>query len=313
MINFEVHILGCGSALPTTRHNQTSQVVDLRDKLYMIDCGEGTQLQMRKQKLKFARLNHIFISHLHGDHCFGLPGLISTMGMLGRTASLTIHAPKELESLLRPQLDFFCKGMAYEVIFNPIDTTTHALIYQDKSVSVYSIPLNHHTPCCGFLFRETQPDRHLIRDMIDFYKIPIAKLKDVRAGEDYITDEGVLVPNSRLTHSGGVARSYAYCSDTAYAEKIIPLIENVDLLFHESTFLETEKPRAKETAHSTAKDAATIALKASVGKLIIGHFSARYDNEALFEEEAQRIFIHTHAVHEGEAIMVLSKDADLHP
>ena len=191
MADFNLNILGCGSALPTTRHLATSQVVDLRDKLYMIDCGEGTQVQMRNMRIKFSRLNHIFISHLHGDHCFGLPGLLSTLGMLGRTGDLVIHAPKEIENYMRPVLDTFCKGMPYEVRFNHIDTYSHSLIMEDRSLSVYSIPLKHRIPTCGFLFAEKPKEAHIIREMIDFYQVPVKWMKDIKQGKDYITPEAV--------------------------------------------------------------------------------------------------------------------------
>lgn len=172
MEKFELHILGCGSALPTTRHFATSQVVNLREKLFMIDCGEGAQMQLRRSRLKFSRLNHIFISHLHGDHCFGLLGLISTFGLLGRTADLHIHSPKGLEELFAPLLSFFCKTLAYKVFFHEFETKEPTLIYDDRSVAVTTIPLRHRIPCCGFLFEEKQRPNHIIRDMVDFYKYP---------------------------------------------------------------------------------------------------------------------------------------------
>ena len=225
MADFNLNILGCGSALPTTRHLATSQVVDLRDKLYMIDCGEGTQVQMRHMRIKFSRLNHIFISHLHGDHCFGLPGLISTLGMLGRTGELVIHAPKEIENYMRPVLDKFCKGMPYEVRFNPVDTRSHSLIMEDRSLSVYSIPLKHRIPTCGFLFAEKPKEAHIIREMTDFYQVPVRCMKDIKLGEDYVTPEGEVIPNSRLTRPAAPPKRYAYCSDTAYNPSVIPIIE----------------------------------------------------------------------------------------
>ena len=304
MEKFEISILGCGSALPTARHLPTSQVVNIREKLFMIDCGEGTQLQMRRNKLKFSNLNHIFISHLHGDHCFGLIGLISTMGLLGRMAPLFIHAPAELERLLKPQIDFFCHGIDFKIEFHPIDPTKNAILYKDRSVTVSSIPLKHRMPCCGFLFEETPPMRHIIREMIDFYRVPMAKISAIKEGSDFVTEEGEIVPNERLTRDGGRARRYAYCSDTAYHEAIIPVIEGVDLLFHESTFMETEAKRAEETFHSTVRQAATIAQKAQVKRLIIGHYSSRYEDVVLFEKEAVAIFKNTHAVRENELIRV---------
>lgn len=293
MEKFEVNILGCGSALPTTRHFSSSQVVNIREKLFMIDCGEGAQLQLRRSKLKFTRLNHIFISHLHGDHCFGLMGLISTFGLLGRTAQLHIYAHADLEKLLQPQLDFFCKGMTYEVVFHNIDPTQAAVIYEDRSVTVTTIPLRHRIPSCGFLFQEKKTPNHIIRDMIDFYRIPVSQLNKIKNGEDYITEEGVVVPNNRLTTPSAAPRSYAYCSDTLYLKSIIPQIKGADLLFHEATFMSTDDARAKETYHSTALQAAQIAKEAEVKQLVIGHFSARYEDENLLLKESQAVFPQT--------------------
>ena len=293
MEKFEINILGCGSALPTTRHFSSSQVVNIREKLFMIDCGEGAQLQLRRSKLKFTRLNHIFISHLHGDHCFGLMGLISTFGLLGRTAQLHIYAHADLEKLLQPQLDFFCKGMTYEVVFHNIDPTQAAVIYEDRSVTVTTIPLRHRIPSCGFLFQEKKTPNHIIRDMIDFYRIPVSQLNKIKNGEDYITEEGVVVPNNRLTTPSAAPRSYAYCSDTLYLKSIIPQIKGADLLFHEATFMNTDNARAKETFHSTAFQAAQIAKEAEVKQLVIGHFSARYEDENLLLKESQAVFPQT--------------------
>lgn len=304
MADFNLNILGCGSALPTTRHLATSQIVDLRDKLYMIDCGEGTQVQMRRMRIKFSRLNHIFISHLHGDHCFGLPGLISTLGMLGRTGELVIHAPKEIENYMRPVLNTFCKGMPYEVRFNHVDTHNHSLIMEDRSLSVYSIPLKHRIPACGFLFAEKPKEAHIIREMTDFYQVPVKWMKDIKQGKDYITPEGEVIPNSRLTRPAAPPKRYAYCSDTAYSPSIIPIIEGVDLLYHEATFADCDRARAKETFHSTARQAADIALKAGVKQLVIGHYSAQYEDLEELHREAKEIFPETILGAEGMVLPI---------
>ena len=259
----------------------------------MIDCGEGAQLQLRRSKLKFTRLNHIFISHLHGDHCFGLLGLISTFGLLGRTATLHIYAHSELEKLLAPHLEFFCKGMTYQVEFHTINPNKTEIIYEDRSVTVSTIPLKHRIPCCGFLFKEKKTANHIIRGMIDFYQIPVHELNRIKNGEDYITPEGICVPNQRLTTPSADPRSYAYCSDTICLPHIINQIKDVDLLFHEATFLQAEAARAKETFHTTAEQAAQIAHNASAKQLVIGHFSARYEDESLLLKEAQQIFPNT--------------------
>ena len=290
MEKFEINILGCGSALPTTRHFPTSQVVNIREKLYMIDCGEGAQLQLRRSKLKFSRLNHIFISHLHGDHCFGLPGLISTFGMLNRTAQLHIHAHADLEPLLSAQLGYFCQHLPYTVCFHAIDPTHETIVYEDRSITVQSIPLRHRIPCCGFLFSEKPRPNHLLREMIDFYQIPIHELNKIKDGADYVTADGQTIPNHRLTHPAEPPRRYAYCSDTIFKKDIAEQIHGVDLLFHEATFAECDLPRAKETFHTTARQAAQIAQMAEAKQLVIGHFSARYDDESTLLEEASEIF-----------------------
>ncbi|MBP9480399.1 MAG: ribonuclease Z [Parabacteroides sp.] len=301
---FEVNILGCGSALPTTRHLASSQVINLRDKLYMIDCGEGTQIQMRRMRIKFSRLNHIFISHMHGDHCFGLPGLISTLGMLGRNGELVIHGPKEIETYMKPILSTFCRELPYSVRFNHITPDVSELIWEDRSVSVYSIPLKHRLPTSGFLFAEKAKEAHIIKEMTDFYKIPVKDLPSIKRGEDFITSDGEQIANARLTRPATPPKKYAYCSDTAYSEKIIPIIEGVDLLYHEATFTNEDAARAKETFHSTARQAAEIARKANVKRLVIGHYSARYEELHTLKKEAEEIFPDTILGEEGLTLSV---------
>lgn len=293
MEKFELYILGCGSALPTTRHFPTSQVLNVRDKLYMIDCGEGAQLQFRKSRLKFSRLNHIFISHLHGDHCFGLWGLISTLNLLGRTAELHIYSPRGLEALLLPTLAFFNRQMTYRVLFHEFDTDRPALIYEDRSLTVTTIPLRHRIPCCGFLFAEKQGLNHIVREMVDFYKVPLFEMNRIKNGADYVTPEGEVVPNRLLTRPADPPRRYAYCSDTICLPEIAGQLHGVDLLFHEATFASDNLGRAKETYHTTAVQAAELARSAEVKKLLIGHFSARYEDESVLLQEAREIFPET--------------------
>lgn len=304
MEKFELHILGCGSALPTTRHFPTSQIVNVRDKLFMIDCGEGAQLQFRKSHLKFSRLNHIFISHLHGDHCFGLLGLISTLNLLGRTAELHIHSPKGLETLLTPMLDFFNRQMTYKILLHEFDTKEPMQIYEDRSLTVTTIPLRHRMPCCGFLFAEKRRPNHIIREMVDFYQVPVYELNRIKNGADYVTPEGKTVSNNLLTRPSAPSRSYAYCSDTIYLPSIVEQIKGVDLLFHEATFANEDAPRAKETFHTTAAQAAEIARKAEVKKLLIGHFSARYEDENILLQEASAIFPDTQLAKETLCVSV---------
>jgi len=248
---------------------------------------------MSQMGVKANRLGHIFISHLHGDHCFGLMGLISTFGMLNRTAELHIHAQADLEKILRPQLQYFCTDLPFNVIFHTIHPRKHELIYEDRSVQVFSIPLKHRVPCCGFLFEEKPRDRHIIRDMIDFYNIPTWRIPKIKQGEDFVTEEGEVIPNELLTIASDAPKRFAYCSDTAYSEKIIPIIEGVDCLYHEATFMEEEMLRSKQTEHSTARQAGEIARKANVKKLIIGHYSARYNNQNELLNEAKAVFENT--------------------
>lgn len=304
MEKFDLHILGCGSALPTTRHFPTSQVLNVRDKLFMIDCGEGAQLQFRKSRLKFSRLNHIFISHLHGDHCFGLLGLISTLNLLGRTAELHIHSPKGLEALLTPMLEFFNRQMTYQVHFHEFETKEAALIYEDRSLTVTTIPLRHRMPCCGFLFAEKPRPNHIIREMVDFYQVPVYELNRIKNGADYVTPEGETVPNSRLTAPAEPPRSYAYCSDTIYMPSVVEQVKGVDLLFHEATFADEDAPRAKETFHTTAAQAAELAKNAGVKRLLIGHFSARYEDETVLLQEASAVFPDTRLAKETLCVAI---------
>lgn len=301
---FEIHILGCGSALPTTRHNASSQVIKIGNKQFMIDCGEGTQLQLRRRHIHFSFINHIFISHLHGDHCFGLIGLISTFGLLGRTAPLHIYADAMLEKVMKPQLDFFCKDIKFPLFFHSIDARKHCVIFEDNSITVETLPLNHRMPCCGFLFKEKPKRRHLIGDIANFYNIPTYQRQNIKDGADFITPEGEIIPNSRLTKDADPSRSYAYCSDTRPCPDICEHLKGVDLLYHEATFAESEKERAKITYHSTAREAAEIAQKAEVKRLLLGHYSSRYDDEEQLLNEACEIFPDSICANEGMVVRI---------
>ena len=304
MERFEVNVLGCGSALPTTRHVLSSQVINLRDKLFMIDCGEGTQLQFRAMKLKFQRLSHIFISHLHGDHCFGLPGFISTLGLLGRTADLNIYAHADAQRIFQPVLDFFCRDLTYKVIFHVFNPAKSELIFEDRTLKVFTIPLKHRIPCAGFLFDEKEKYPHIIREMIDFYQVPVSRISSIKAGADFLTPEGETIANRIFTRPAEPPRRYAYCLDTAYTEKIIPIIEGVDMLYHEATFSHKDVVRAKETCHSSARQAAQIASAAHVKKLVISHFSARITDENSLLNEAKEVFPDTVLANEGMVLQV---------
>lgn len=296
---FDLYILGCGSALPTSLHFPTSQVLNVRDKLFMIDCGEGCQLQFRKAKLKFSRLNAIFISHFHGDHFFGLFGLVSSLGLLGRTADLHIYMPCGFENELKCTMDAFCGGLPFNIVYHPFQTHHSVPIYEDRSLTVETIPLMHRIPCCGFLFREKQGQRHLLREMCDAYNVPVSMYGRLKNGEDFLTEDGEVICNARLTSAPDKARSYAYCSDTIYNPELKSQVYGVDLLFHEATFSKSELQRAKETYHSTAEEAALLAKEANVKKLMIGHYSARYTDCSELLLEAKSVFQNTVLSKEG--------------
>ncbi len=270
----------------------------------MIDCGEGTQLQLRRGHVHFSFINNIFISHLHGDHTFGLIGLISTFGLLGRTAPLHIYADAMLEKIMRPQLDFYCKEIKYPIFFHSIDAGKHTTIYEDNTITVETLPQKHRIPCCGFLFREKPKKRHLIGDVVNFYNIPPYMRQAIKDGADFVTADGDTIPNSRLTKEADPSRSYAYCSDTSPCPENTELIKGIDLLYHEATFANSEKERAAITHHTTAQQAAAIAQQAGVKKLLLGHFSSRYDNEEQLLAEAKEIFANTITANEGMTITV---------
>ena len=290
MERFEVTILGNGSAMPTTLRNPSAQIVNLREKIFLVDCGEGTQTRFRQCRFNFQKLRHIFISHLHGDHCFGLPGLLSTLGLAGRGEELTVHSPAGLAEALGPLLHAFCDRLPYALRFEEFSGNQSELIYEDRSLTVHTIPLRHRIPCCGFLFAEKPLLPHLRRDMLDYYQIPIAWRGRIKQGEDYTAPDGTLIPHSRLTTPARPARKYAYCSDTAYSETYLPLIEDCDLLYHEATFAQSEAGQARLRYHSTAAEAAEAARRAGARKLLLGHFSARYPDCTPLLQEARSVF-----------------------
>lgn len=300
MTNFDLTILGCGSAMPTTLHNPPSQLIDVNEKLFMVDCGEGTQLQMRKFKTRMSKLHSVFISHLHGDHIFGLPGLLSTLSMLGRTGDLNIYAHKEIDFLLNPFLLYMGRHLSFKINIIPLNPDSHEQIFENRSIRVFSFPLKHRIHTNGFIFEVKESQRHIIREMIDFYSIPVSQIRDIKEGADFVKPDGTLVKNELITNPGTPSRKYAYCSDTAYSPEIIPYIENVDLLYHEATFAESELVRAGETFHSTARQAAEIAKASNIKKLIIGHYSSRYNELGILLKEAITVFPNTELAIEGK-------------
>ena len=300
MTRFHITILGSGSAMPTTMHNPPSQLVDLNEKLFLVDCGEGTQLQMRKYKARIGRLHSIFISHLHGDHIFGLPGLLTTLSMMGRTGDINLFAHKDIEQLLKPLFSYMGNNLSYKLNLIPLNPLNSEVIFENKSIKITSFPLNHRIDTNGFIFEQKESPLHIKREMIDFHQIPFKFIHDIKHGANYITSDGTVVKNELLTYRGSPAKKYAYCSDTAYFPEIVPYIKNANILYHEATFAESELIRAKETYHSTAQQAAKIAAEAEVEQLVIGHFSSRYKELEPLLNEAQAVFPKTELASEGK-------------
>ncbi len=296
----KLNILGCYSATPRTFTNPTSQVLEIKNHLFLIDCGEGTQVQLRKNKIKFARIKHIFISHLHGDHYFGLVGLISTFRLLTREAELHIYGPKGIKEIITLQMKLADSWTNYPLIFHELTSKESELIYEDDKVEVHTIPLLHRVYTNGFLFKEKPGERKLNIDAVEQANIDQAYYRKLKQGADVENKDGELIKNETVTYSPDKQKTYAFCSDTAYNESVIPIIKNADTLYHESTFLEKHAHLAPKTKHSTAKEAATIAKKANVGKLILGHYSTRYDDLDEFIREASPIFKNVKLADDGK-------------
>lgn len=294
-MNTYLTILGYNSAIPTVNSSPTSQLLEMGQRYFLIDCGEGTQVQLRKAKAKFSKIDHIFISHLHGDHCFGLPGLIASFRLLGRDKPLHVFGPKGIKEMLETIFRLTDTYQGFEVIYHEITGTTSHLIYEDQKVEVFTIPLNHRIYCNGYLFREKPKERRLnMQEISKYSEIQICDYNHLKKGDDFILSDGYILKNESLTFEPHPSVSYAFCSDTRYKEDIIPIIKNVNILYHEATFLHELKEMADYTGHTTAKEAAEIALKANVGKLIVGHFSNRYKDKSVFLEEARPIYKETY-------------------
>ncbi len=287
---FELTILGSSSATPTSKRYPTAQVLNASGRFFLIDCGEGTQIQIRKQKIGFSKIRHIFISHLHGDHYYGLIGLISTLNLLGLKNDLHIYSPSQLKDIIQPQLDFIKGKLQFNIIFHPLNFKRAQLIFEDNKIEITSFPLKHSINCCGFLFREKPAEANIKKDYIQQYNIPVSQIKLIKQGADLITPEGEIIPNKQLTIPPPEPDSYAYCSDTAFYPQVVETIKGVRLLYHEATFTEELRDFAHKTHHSTAIDAAKIAVMAQAKKLILGHFSSRYKSARPFIEEAVTVF-----------------------
>lgn len=304
MQNFELTILGCSSATPTSKRNPTAQLLNIAERFFLIDCGEGTQIQLRRFKLKFQRINHIFISHLHGDHYLGLMGLLSSMHLLGRTADMHLYCPAELQEIIEVQLKHSQSFLNYKIIYHPHKYISNDLIFEDERVEVRTVVLNHRIPCCGFIFREKPLLANITKETIHNYQLTVEEILSIKAGGDLKRPNREIVKHEELVVLRHKIRMYAFCSDTCYDERIIEYIKGADLLYHEATFLNEMMDRAKETYHTTALQAGKIAKMADVKMLMIGHYSARYKDLKPLLDEARSVFENTLLAVEGESTVI---------
>ena len=302
---FRVTILGSNSAIPTTKRKPTAQLLNVAERFLLIDCGEGTQMQLRKYKIKMQRISHVFISHLHGDHYYGLIGLISTMHLLGRKKELHVYADPQLKEIIMIQLEASKTELAYPLFFHPLDYKNLKLLFEDEKIQVKSFPLKHSIACCGFLVEERQLERRMISEAIMEHKIPVNCIPGIKAGGDFTKSDGTIISHWELTKSAHRARSYAFCSDTAYSEDIVPIIQGVDLLYHEATFKNDLQDRAAYTFHSTTGQAAEIAKLAEVRRLVVGHYSQRYNDLSCLLNEVQEVFPNAELAEEGKIFEIL--------
>lgn len=290
MSDMKLHTLGCGSAKPSVRHQPSSHVLDYRGNLFMIDCGEGAQQAFQRHRLKFSRLGHIFLTHLHGDHVFGLPGLVGTLGLSGIGGEIVIHTFEEGKRILSDILGFFCRDLDINVRFNVIASDRETVVFESKALKVTAIPLRHRVPTVGYLFEEVGKLRHLKRDMLDFHQVPVAQYAAIKEGADFVKPDGTVVPNALLTRDADEPLRYAHVSDTAYLPELAGRIGPVNLLFHETTYLDDNEKAAAERGHSTARQAAMLARDSGAKALLTGHYSSRYHDLEAFAKEAREVF-----------------------
>jgi ribonuclease Z len=305
---FEVTILGSSSATPTSKRHPTAQLLNIAERFFLIDCGEATQIQLRRYKIRFQRINHIFISHLHGDHYLGLMGLLSSLHLLGRKSPIHIYCPNGLKKIINLQLELSGTILNYEIIWFELNTEKAEMIFEDKLLSVETIILNHRIPCCGFIFREKPRPFSIDKEQAEFHGVPLSQMMNVKNGEDAILEDGTVVPNHLITSGRKEARSYAFCSDTRFDERVIAAVKEVDLLYHEATFMHDLLERAKQTHHTTALEAGRVARLAKVKQLIIGHFSVRYLDLAPLLTEAKIEFANTVLAEEGHKFSIEEED-----
>lgn len=306
-MKFELTILGAGSAVPTPKRNSSAQVLNVLGRYFLIDCAEGTQHQLRRFHMPYNKVNHVFISHLHGDHFFGLIGLLSSLSMQGRRGELHVYGDKRLQEIIEFQLRLMNSRMSFPLIFHALSRQVET-IYEDKAVTVTSFPLLHRydAPVCGFLFREKERERTIRKDMAAAWEVPLAFMQYLKKGADFVTPEGEIVPNERLTVAPPPARSYAYMTDTLFRERFAEYVKGVDLLYHEATYDRTLEELAKDSYHSTAEQAARLAFAAGAKKLLLGHFSARYADPACLLPEARAIFPETYICTDGDVFDIPS-------
>lgn len=304
MITFSITILGSGGSIPLSHRNPSAHVVNVHEKLFLFDCAEGTQVQLRKNHVRLQKIEHIFISHLHGDHYFGLMGLVTSFHLLGREAELHLYAHPDLEKIIHLHLEASQTILRYPLKFHGIDPDKAEVILDNTSVEVRTIPMMHNFPTCGFLIREKQAKPNIRKDFIEGKELTRIDFRRIKAGQDYTDKEGKVYKNAEITTPPRLGRAYAYCTDTAYNEDVVPLIKGVDLLYHEATFMEDKAADAAAKFHSTAKQAANIALKAGAKRLVIGHYSARYKEPAALLSEAKEVFPQTVLAIDGKVIEV---------
>ena len=301
---FEVTILGTSSALPTSRRYPSAHVLNVHERFFLIDCGEGTQMRLRQLRIRIGKIHHIFISHTHGDHVFGLYGLLSTLNLTGRKTPLYLYAPAAFGPMLFTHLSDFDIHLNFEIRFVPLEGNKPKVIFENRFMTVTSFPLKHRVPTYGFLFREKQQPRNIRKEAIQIYGIPLSAIPGIKRGDDFVTRDGEVIPNSSITYDPPAPRSYAYCSDTSYFKGLARSVKGVDLLYHEATFGSEHAQLAGETGHSTASQAAGVASEAGVNRLLIGHFSARYKEVDGLLDEARAIFPGTIAGEDGSTYPV---------
>jgi ribonuclease Z len=297
-------ILGSSSALPTSERYPSAHVLNAHERLFLIDCGEGTQMQLRKCRIRFGKINHIFISHLHGDHVFGLYGLLSTFSLMGRKDPVHLYAPENFQNILISHLKDFDIHLSFDIDFVPLKGKDPVKILDDKYITATSFPLQHRVPAFGFLFREKTSERNIIKEKIEEYHIPTVRIPAIKKGGDYLTPDGIIIKNEDITIPPPDPLSYAYCSDTKYFKRLASFVKGVSLLYHEATFDKSLDDLATVTGHSTTLDAANVALEANAGSLVIGHFSARYKNISFLVEEARTLFPATFPAIDGKSFDV---------